>query len=92
MTNNITLTQKVKATPHAKNRRLQADLLRFAANLSGLFGVFFILFTAGASDAGMLEFSDLILRIILGASMVLLWRALTFFAAELERIHDRRAR
>ena len=78
MTSNITL----------KNRRTtsaRVDLLRFFANLSGLFGAFFILLSAGSSDAGLLSVGELALRITLGAALLVLWRTLSFFAGELDR-------
>lgn len=68
----------------------RVDLLRFAANLVGLCGAFFILFTAGSSDAGLISLPDLFLRLTLGFSLLFLWRALSFFAGELDRRARRR--
>lgn len=80
-------TQFSPKTVPVKTSRV--DALRLAANLSGLSGALLLLLTAGSSDAGALTLSDLVVRMTLGISLVLLWRALSFFAEELERARNK---
>ncbi len=80
MTSNITLTQKAR---RSTTRRV--DALRLISILSGLCGAFLILFTAGSSDAGLLNVGEIVSRVLFGGVLLLFWRALSFFASELER-------
>ena len=86
------MTSQITFKQHRNTTSKRVDLLRLAANLSGLFGVFFILLSAGSSDAGLLSVGELILRITLGGALLLLWRTLTFFAGELDRKSRRTSR
>lgn len=88
MTSDLTLRKKTRGPV----RTSRIDLLRIAANLAGLFGAFLILFAAGSSDAGLLSVPELILRLVLGFSLLLFWRALHFFADELSRRRTPRVR
>lgn len=80
--------------PTARTRRIsrtkKSDALRVLGNLSGLIGGFFILGAAGASDLNLISFGDIVLRMVLGTSLLLLWRVISFVAAELEKEAHRR--
>ncbi len=80
MTSNMTLKKTRRAVTSVK-----VDTLRALANLCGTFGAFFILCTAGSSDAGRLSVSEIVLRLLFGAVMLLAWRVIAFYAEELDR-------
>lgn len=80
MTSNMTFKKPRRASISAR-----VDALRALANLAGTFGAFFILCTAGSSDAGRLSVPELILRLLFGAVLLLTWRVLAFYAEELDR-------
>ena len=86
------MTSQLSVKQHRSTTSLRVDLLRLVANLAGLFGAFFILLSAGSSDAGLLSVGELVGRITLGAALLLLWRTLSFFAGELDRKRRRTAR
>lgn len=79
------MTYQITVQSRRHTTSFRVDVLRLIAHLCGLFGAFFLLFSAGASDAGRLSLGELLLRITLGAALLLLWRALCFFANELDR-------
>lgn len=83
MTSNVSMSRK-------RRTATRFDPLRVFAGCLGLFGAFFILGAAGASDAGLIGVGDILLRITLGAGLLLLWRALTSLASELEARDVRR--
>ena len=79
MTSNMTLKKR-----HA-SISIKVATLRTLANLAGTFGAFFILCTAGSSDAGRLSITEIVLRLFSGAVLLLAWRVIAFYANELER-------
>ena len=79
-----TMTTSYTYTPAArKNTVKHIDRLRVCALLSTLLGAFWIVLTAGGSDAGLFSVGGLLLRLAGGGALILLGRALNFFASEL---------